>query len=178
MIIEDLLRLPAGPRSVPGPEMDPLREEDALLEADLVAIRADVMTSSVGVLFDLRNALHFQMGNAAVLIVRGVDHLEWDLQDYRPYPFVSHLVVGSVPLDDGPRLGVELGLAPNAGLDLRGREAEFVVGTIRGLDGAPPNFGDDTPSRIWEQMPRWDSVFVPRSASFATPPARRTPPPT
>lgn len=169
MIIDGLFTDPSRRSYAAMPEMDPLTEEGALQEADLVAVRVDVMTASAGLLFDLRNALQLRSGNAALLIARGVDRVEWDVQDVRDLPFVSHLVTQSVPSIDDGRFALTLGLVPDAGLTLRARGAEFFVGDVPDLGDAPPDFLEGSPDLIRAEMPGWASVFVPGYATFLDP---------
>jgi hypothetical protein len=55
--IQDLLSLPPTLRDLAAPEMDPLTEEDALREAQLLDVRFDAVRSTLGLLFELRVAL-------------------------------------------------------------------------------------------------------------------------
>lgn len=169
MIIEELFTDPSRRSYAAMPEMDPLTEEGALQEADLVAVKLDVMTASAGLLFDLRNALQLRSGNAALLIARGVDRFEWDVQDVRDVPFVSHLVTGSAPSVDGCLFELALGFVPDAGLTLRARGAEFFVGNVPALGEAPPDFLESSADLIRAEMPGWASVFVPGYATFLDP---------
>ncbi len=169
MIIEELFTDPTRRDYAAMPEMDPLTEEGALQEADLVAVKLDVMTASAGLLFDLRNALQLRLGNAALLIARGVDRFEWDVQDARDLPFVAHIVTGSTPAIAGCRFELTLGFVPDAGLSLRARGAEFFVGAVPDLGEAPPDFLEGSADLIRAEMPGWASVFVPGYATFLDP---------
>jgi len=169
VIVADLFSDPNRRSHAAMPEMDPLTEAGALQEADLVAVSFDVLTASAGLLFDLRNALQLQSGNAALLIARGVDRFAWDAQDLRDLPFVSHLVTGSSPSVDGCRFTLSLGMVPDAGLTLRARGAEFFVGDVPGLGEAPPDFFECSADLVRAEMPGWQSVFVPGYATFLDP---------
>ena len=54
MKIEELFRIPAGGALAVKPEMDPLTEDIALMESQLLDVRFEAVTSTVGLLFDLR----------------------------------------------------------------------------------------------------------------------------
>jgi hypothetical protein len=59
------------------PEMDTLREADALQEAQLIDLRVSALRSTAGLLFEFRTSLQFDEGNAALLIVRDLRDLRW-----------------------------------------------------------------------------------------------------
>jgi hypothetical protein len=59
--VEDLLRPDRRWREYASlPEMDPLTEDDALQEAQLLDVRFDALRSTVGLLFELRTALQLR----------------------------------------------------------------------------------------------------------------------
>jgi hypothetical protein len=70
MKIEDLFTDADRRRLTAQPEMDPLTEASALQEAQLLDVRVHALSSTVGLLFDLRTALQFMEGNTALLIAR------------------------------------------------------------------------------------------------------------
>jgi hypothetical protein len=70
MIIEELLSDPGVRRFAARPEMDPLTEEDALQEAQLLEVRIDALRSSVALLLELRMALQLPTANTGILIAR------------------------------------------------------------------------------------------------------------
>ncbi|MFJ2646194.1 hypothetical protein ACIO1C_05625 [Streptomyces sp. NPDC087420] len=57
-------------------EVDPLREVDALQEAQLLDSRVCHLTSTAALLFELRTSLQFEVGNSALLVVRGLRSFE------------------------------------------------------------------------------------------------------
>jgi hypothetical protein len=78
IIMEELLYLgPELRQYASQPEMDPLTEDDALQEAQLLDVRFDALRSTVGLLFDLRMALQLREPNTGVLVVSGVRELSW-----------------------------------------------------------------------------------------------------
>jgi hypothetical protein len=65
-------------RRSPGPVgWDPLRETDALQEACLLDCRVCPLTGRAGLLLDMRTALQYRTGNAALLVVRGLRSFRW-----------------------------------------------------------------------------------------------------
>jgi hypothetical protein len=66
--IESLLLAASDSTSTQALEMDALRDEDALLEAQLLDLRVSTLRSVAGFLFEFRTSLHFDEGNAAVTV--------------------------------------------------------------------------------------------------------------
>src|SRR4051794_19506320 len=78
MKIVDLLPLGSALRQHASlPEMDPLTEEDALQEAQLLDVRFDALAGFVGLVFELRQALQLREANTGVLVAHGVRTLTW-----------------------------------------------------------------------------------------------------
>jgi hypothetical protein len=77
MVVEDLLSGPPSSLVLAGPAKDPLREDDALQEAQLLDVRIAVATSAVGLLFEMRTAL--QLSSAARSSRRTVVLEDWAL---------------------------------------------------------------------------------------------------
>jgi hypothetical protein len=149
------------------PEMDPLTEENALQEAALLAIAADSMSSSVGVLLDLRLALQLRSGNVGLLVVRQVDHLVWS--DSAPASRKWHVVGESVPENQNGNTRIRLGLISGATFSISGRTSEFYVGTVPFIQDAPPDLTSSDRTHIAAQLPNWESPIQPIHATFVDP---------
>ena len=167
MTIEELLR-DAGRREFAAvPEADALTDEDALQEAYLVNMRVDVVSGQAWLLFDCRGALQIEMGNTAVLVVRGLRSVSWDGEKYRQHRTQRSIVAWS-PSSSGDGWQVEAGTEPSGRLVLAGVEAEFFVGDVPGGDDPPPNFIDATDEELRAGLPDWSSDFDPVHASFSS----------
>ncbi len=77
MHIEDLFTGAADGMTAAPIDWDPLRERDALLEVGLLDCRVCPLTGRSGLLLDLRTALQYRTGNAALLVVRGMRSFRW-----------------------------------------------------------------------------------------------------
>lgn len=168
--IEDLLRPDSRWREYASmPEMDPLTEDDALQEAQLLDVRFDVLRSTAGLLFELRTALQLREANTGVLIARGVRTLAWS-SGRRETERTAWSVGGSVVTSTDRLFGLELGLwpAPGAKLTLTAESAAFLVGDVPGLDRIP-DYLDDDELTIRAQLASWQSEFEPVSAVFLDP---------
>lgn len=112
--IEDLLLPdPQLRRFAAQPEMDPLTEEDALREAQLLDVPFDALRSTVGLLFELRLVLQLRQGNTGVLVAREVRELSWTAGP-RSTAKTAWTVGGSVPRNTDRQFALELGMWPDA----------------------------------------------------------------
>lgn len=168
IMIEDLL-LPDGHWRdfASQPEMDPLTEGDALQEAQLLDVRLDALRSTVGLLFELRLALQLREANAGLLVARGVRELSWTA-GARSTAKTAWTVGGSTPRNENWLFGLQLGLWPNARLDLRAESAAFFAGDVPDLDRIP-NYLEDDEATVRTQLAGWRSEFVPVHAVFLDP---------
>lgn len=164
VIIEDLLVWPDRRSLAAMPEADALAEVDALLEAALLDVRFDATTSSAWLLFDCRGAVQLEMGNTAVVVVRGVTGLQWHA-DPRPGR-VWRAVMGWQPVSGAGLFSCTVELSPGSRLEVSGVAAEFYVGDIPGGDDAPPNFMTASDKEIRAGLAAWSSDFEVVHASF------------
>ena len=170
MIIEDLLRPDPELRSYGAqPEMDPLTEDDALQEAQLLDVRFDALRSTVGLLFELRTALQLREANTGVLVARGVRELSWSTGGRSPAPRFAWVVAGSTIGAAVQLFELRLaGLRPGAGLGLVAESAAFFAGDVPGLDRIPDYVSDDE-STVRANLASWRSKFTPVHAVFLDP---------
>ena len=169
--IEELL----SPRSdlrrfASKPEMDPLTEDDALQEAQLLDVRLDALHLTVGLLFELRMALELREGNTGVLVAHGVRELSWTAGP-RTTDITAWPVGGSVVRNENRLLRLEMGMWIDAQLKLVAESAAFFSGDVPGLDETPPDYGQDDEATIRANLAGWYSAFVPLHAVFLDPAA-------
>ncbi|MFJ4409569.1 hypothetical protein [Streptomyces sp. NPDC088910] len=145
--VEDLLWVPGRVSGVLGPDMDPLVERDALQEAQVHDLRVHALTSTVGLLFELRTALQFEYGNAAVLILRGVQEANWRALQ-RGGEKTAWSVVGSEMRSGSGLLELSIMLSPSASIDIRGTSAEFYVLDVPDIGEVPPDYCSGGEGRI------------------------------
>lgn len=148
------------------PEMDPLTEDDALQEAQLLDVRVDTLRSTAALLFELRTALQLREANTGVLIARGVRTLVWSAGP-RDTERTAWIVGGSTITSTDRLFGLELGLwpAPGSQLIIAAESAAFFAGDVPGLDRIP-DYLDDDEETIRTQLASWQSPFEPVSAVF------------
>lgn len=148
--------------------MDPLAEADALQEAELLDVRIHALTSTVGLLFELRAALQLRGGSAAVLAAHGARELTWSAEP-RPTSRTAWTVVGSEPTVDGPTIVLQLDLTPPSQLRLVAANAAFYVIDVPGLDKNPPDYVADDEAKIRAGLASWDAQCSPVQAVFLDP---------
>jgi len=162
MLLEELLisRTEVGH----APVMDALSEAGALQEAQLLDVRVCALTSTVGLLFDLRTALQLRTANTAVVVGRGVQEFSWSAE-HRKTARTAWNVAGSEPAR-GDLFSLSLAFFPRASLRLVSERAEFYVGEVPGLGATPPDYGFDDDARIKAGLAAWTSIFEPAQAAF------------
>jgi hypothetical protein len=167
--IEQLLRPSPELRSFAAqPEVDPLTENDALQEAQLLELRFDALHCTVGLLFELRLALQLRSANTGVLVAHGVHDLSWSAA-LRSTSRTAWNVVGSEPRAADSVFGLELSFSPEARLSLSASHAAFFTGEVPGLSDTPPNYGGADEPAIRAQLAGWNSNFIPVHAVFLDP---------
>ncbi len=168
VMVEDLLLPDDGGRDYPTVlEFDPLTEDDALVEAQLLDVRFDALRLTAGLLFELRTALQIDDANTGVLILRGVRTLTWEAVS-RDTALTAWTVSGSVVRNADRLFGLELGLWMGALLTLSAEHAAFVAGDVPGLKHIP-DYVNDKDCTIRAQLASWRSPFEPMSAVFLDP---------
>jgi hypothetical protein len=161
MLVEQLL---ADPTAVGhAPEMDALTESDALQEAQLIDIRVNALTSTVGLLFDLRMALQLRTANTAIVVGRAVHEFSWSAER-RATARTAWNVVGSEPGWDD-LFSLSLSFIPSARARLVCERAEFYVGEVAGLYPTPPDYGREDDGQIAAAVAAWTSTFEPVHAT-------------
>ena len=165
IVIEELLSSSAELRRFAAqPEMDPLTEDDALQEAQLLDVRFDAARSTLGLLFELRLALQLREANTGVLIAHGVRAISWSASP-RSTARTAWNVITSTPRHADRLFGLSLLTTPRSQLELSAESAAFFVGDVPGLDRIP-NYIEDDEATIGAQLAGWRSKFTPVHAVF------------
>ncbi|MFJ5309770.1 hypothetical protein [Streptomyces sp. NPDC088350] len=139
-------------------DCDPFREDDALLDAQLLDCRVCPTSNRAALLFEMRTAEQFSRGNGAILVVHGLQSFHWDgapmhrpltafsVQEYKP----------SVTADNGVRLN--LGFFPDGALSVAGDRADFHLLEVPGIPQAPPNYSQRNLGQVVDRLPWWGSA--------------------
>jgi hypothetical protein len=158
MKINDLILDRAIPGRASSPEMNPLTEEDALQEAQLLDLRFDVLTGVMGVLFELRQALQLREANTGVLVIRRIREFTWSSSG-SDGALTAWSVLSSRPQSKDRHFGLSIATWPDASFTLTAENASFFMGAVPGLSEAPPDYGGSDRAMIDRQVARWDSSF-------------------
>jgi hypothetical protein len=155
---------------LPRPGSDALRDADALLGAQLVALELSVTTSIATLLFDLRQADIGQDGNTAILIARSTQAVRWGGKPWLPGWLAWNVGTSAPPWTDNLfTLDLEFEYLSQSVAWPRcvvvAKRAEYYVGDVPSLPEAPPDFGADDEESIYHGMVTWTSAFVPRYMS-------------
>lgn len=143
---------------------DPLREADALQEAQLLDSRVCQLTSTAALLFELRTSLQFDVGNAALLVVRGLRSFGWK-SSAAPVPLAAMTVVSDLPDRAPGSFRARFGFFPDAQLDVAGAQAEFYVLEVDGISDVPPDYSAMSQEHIAQELPEWSSMCNPLQVS-------------
>ncbi|MFI1658594.1 hypothetical protein ACH4ZU_27380 [Streptomyces sp. NPDC020472] len=162
--VNDLFKAGFYSSALDSAESDPLRELDALQESQLLDIRVCQLTSTAALLFELRTSLQFEVGNAALLVVRGLRSFGWNSPTVQG-PLTAMTVVSSVPDRINDSFRARFAFFPEARLEVVGDLAEFYVLAVEGISDAPPDYSDSDLKRVQEDLPSWSSVCSPLQAS-------------
>ncbi|HEX2294068.1 MAG TPA: hypothetical protein VHN37_02035 [Actinomycetota bacterium] len=177
--IEDLFLLSERRSLAEKPEMDPLTEDDALMESQLIDLRYDPVTSTTGLLFDLRQAIQLRLANTGVVIVREVERLAWEqrLHEHEKEAFADETldpelakhrawnVIASEPRPTDV-FNLRLLFVPGAELNVSGARAEFFMGHVPGIGDVPATFTHASVDEIEASLPHWNSPFKTLYATF------------
>lgn len=164
MTIEKLLTSGAPRQYGAQLEMDPLTEEDALLEAQLLDVRFDALRCTLALLFELRLALQLREGNTGVLVAHGVRRCSW-VADSRPTALTAWNVAGSTPRVANQLLTLTLAMSPHSELELVAESAAFYVGDVPGL-AEMPDYSSSDEDALNAGLATFSSLFRPIHAVF------------
>jgi hypothetical protein len=147
--------------------MNPSTETDALQEAQLLGVRFDALSLTVGLLFELRVALQLRGANTGVLIARGVKELSWSGPS-RATDLTAWSIGSSTPFanDESFSLTLSMWPAPGAHFTLVADSAAFIGGDVPGLSRDPPDYVARDRATVSEGLAGWSSEFVPIYAAF------------
>lgn len=156
MSINDLIQSGSYSAALDSVEMDPLREVDALQEAQLLDSRMCHLTSTAAFLFELRTSLQFDAGNSALLVVRGLRSFVWNSSPSR-VPLMALTVVSSFPDRVDESFRAKLAFFPEGSLVVEGDLAEFYVLEVEGIGDVPPDYSNMDLMQIQDAIPSWSS---------------------
>ncbi|MFD9039310.1 MULTISPECIES: hypothetical protein [Streptomyces] len=144
----------------PAPEVvdwDPLKEQDALQDAQLLDCRVCPTANRAALLFDMRTASYYPTGNSALLVVRGLRSFHWSGEPQQQ-KLMAFSVMSSRPsrvVDGGLRL--ELQFFPGGDQSVSGDHADFYLLEAHGIPEAPPIYPGHDLDQVRHDLPSWNS---------------------
>ncbi|RSS60535.1 hypothetical protein EF912_09725 [Streptomyces sp. WAC07061] len=137
-------------------EWNPLREVDALQEVGLLDCRMCPLTGRAGLLLDMRTSLHYPAGNAALLVVGGLESFQWR-ETSMERDLVPFIIVSSRPLWVRKNWRMEISLFPDGELSFAGARADFHLLDAEGIPDAPPDYMNGKIDEVISALPWWNS---------------------
>ncbi|MGW0362509.1 hypothetical protein [Streptomyces sp. NPDC002990] len=136
---------------------DPLKEQDALDEAQLLDCRVCPTANRAALLFEMRSALQYRTGNAALLVVRGLQSFHWSgaPQQHKLMAFTVSSSRPSRTTDGGFRM--ELEFFPDGKQSVSGDRADFYLLEAHGIPEGPPNYLGRDLDQVRHELPWWNS---------------------
>ncbi|MFC9133479.1 hypothetical protein ACFT4A_42495 [Streptomyces sp. NPDC057099] len=136
---------------------DPLKEPDALDDAQLLDCRVCPTANRAALLFDMRGALFYPTGNSALLVVRGVQSFHWSGAP-QENKLMAFSVTSSRPSGaDAEGFRLELEFFPDGEVAVSGVSADFYLLDAHGISEAPPSYPGHELDQVRHDLPSWTS---------------------
>ncbi|MCW2815438.1 MAG: hypothetical protein JWN84_2893 [Nocardioides sp.] len=162
-LIDGLWRLPAASLTSPALEADPFTDESALDEAQLLDVRFDAVNGLVGILLEMRMAILFSEGEAALVVARSVSSLSVSAD------LVGHRIVRGVGATvtevRRPRVQVALHLGTRGTVAVEAGSLSCYLLAVPGLPEAPPDYVSGDEAEVQAGLPQWHSSCTVLQAS-------------
>ena len=149
---------------LPESPENPLGEPSFLQESQLIDVRFDALRSTVGLLLELRTAMHLSIGVAAAIVARNVYEVSWRAD--RATERVAWAVIGAECSSKDGIVEMAVFFSPSASLLIRAEFVEFYNLDVVGLSEEIPDYVEDDEVVIRANTASWESVITPLAASF------------
>ena len=164
MLARDLLTSP-WPDGLAHAEINPLVEQDALLEAQALAISFDVKRATLGILLELRTSMMMTESNTGVLVAQGVQEFGWR-GEARDTELTAWSILGS-SVDQSPDLTMKLQFHPYAQMTIAMSSLRYLNVDAKEIGTDPPDYSLDRES-IEASIATWESEIAIVSGSSST----------
>lgn len=166
--LEQLFTSPLGSEIVGDAHaVNPFADQDALTEAQVIEIRYSGITSTLGILLEMRLADRIITTSTALIVAAGVSNYSWQQTD-RNHARTAWTIISSTPVRASSGLNLDLVTSPSASLSFTARQASFYSLLADSLEKkVPPDYVDQTMPEILSGIPRWSSeVQVAHASHF------------
>jgi hypothetical protein len=150
------------------PEMDPLTEQGALQDAQLVEVLFDAVSRRLGWLLDLRMAFQLRMANTGLIIFEQVEGFGWAGKNTSAAR-VAWPVDDSIPNADEGQSTLKLLFYHDGETQVRAAGASFYTGDVAHLPETPPDYLADSDEVITAGTASMDSPIELTQATFLQP---------
>ncbi|WP_327257115.1 hypothetical protein [Streptomyces sp. NBC_01244] len=137
-------------------DWDPLKEPDALLDAQLLDCRVCPTANRAALLIDMRTALHYRTGNSALLVIRGLQSFQWS-GAAQALKLMAFTVMSGQPTEVDRGWRMDLDFFPASSLSVGGERADFYLLNTNGTPAAQPSYPDHDLDQVRHGLPWWDS---------------------
>jgi hypothetical protein len=156
-LIEDLFTSEDYHQAGESSGCDPLREEDALHDTQLLDSRVCPTANRAGLLFDMRTASNYPTGNAALLVIRGLRAFHWDGEPQQQ-KLMAFTVMSSQPSQAAEDvLRLRLDFFPDGEHSVSGDRADFYLLDAHEITGPLPNYVGHDLDQVRHGLPWWSS---------------------
>lgn len=156
-------------------QANPLAEQDALYESQILDVRYDAIRSVIGIIFEMRLADRIRDCSAALIVASEVSEFSWRQVD-RNGLRTAWTVLASRPRRNGDSVGMELLTSPDARLIFAARRASYYSLTMPGIDidSAPPDYSSGSITEVRNDLAHWQSTVKVVREAHVQPSAART----
>lgn len=137
-------------------DWDPLKESDALLDAQLLDCRVCPTANRAALLLDMRTALQYRTGNSALLVVRGLESFHWSGAK-QALELMAYTIMSSEPAAEDAGWSMDLDFFPASRLSVGGEVADFYLLNAGGATEVQPSYADNNLDQVRHGLPWWDS---------------------
>ncbi|MFF3458105.1 hypothetical protein ACFYXH_28050 [Streptomyces sp. NPDC002730] len=156
-LVEDLFTSQDYRRAAEPINWDPLKESDALDEAQLLDCRVCPTANRAALLFEMRSALFYPTGNSALLVVRGLQQFHWSGAPQEK-KLMAFSVTSSRPSGaDTGGFRLELEFFPDGEVSISGGSADFYLLDVHGIPEGPPSYPGRDLDQVRHELPSWNS---------------------
>lgn len=129
-----------------------------LAESQVVDVRIDALSNSLGVLLDLRQSLQFTEVNTGLLLARSVTALHWTAPS-RPTPLTAWSMDGASSRRQGGEMTFTTSMWPSPGADLQftAKDVILVTAMAANLPAAPIAYTDLSRNQVRGHVPDWQT---------------------
>lgn len=142
-------------QDLPRPEVDPLVESDALLEAQFIGMKVNGDVGRCGLIVDLRTALQIRRPNTAIIVADKVQEARWEMDPISAKTVWN--IVASTTARGGSGYTFTAWTHPSGEVRVTARRLAYFGLSGQGLMDVPPDLSSDPEHVIRAGFADWES---------------------